>query len=314
LGLALLVLAPVIAGVTWWLRPGDPVAVLRAHAPIVTAVTRERLDGSGLERWRMATARGDTLSGLWKPAAGVPVSKAWSVVLLGGLETGERAATLIPDSLPVAVLAMDWPWPGRHTMQAHQIAAATPAIRRAVLSSPGTLAAGLFALALTGEAAPARIAVVGVSLGVPPAVAALALEPSPPPAALALVDGAADLTAMLDRGLLRERIPSWLVGPAARLGARLIHPLEPALHGHTARHLPVLIINARDDARLPPHGIHRLHAAFPTAEVRWREGTHVDPAQHELIASIAHEVHAWIEETQAGGFEAGKGRMARSAR
>ncbi len=321
-----LLLAAALAGGSvawWWTHPEDPSAELRAHAPRVARVLREPFGVRGLERWRLVMESGDTLTGLWRPdprgrpsgdsargsegaapiggaAAGGDSSRAsvnaaptgWAAVMMGGLVTGRHTALLLPDDLPVAVLALEWPWHGPRRMSPLKLLAAAPDIRRAVLAAPGVFAAGIDALEWTGCGSRARIVSVGVSLGVPVAVAALRVGPRP--AALVLVDGAADLAAMIARGLEREGTPAWLAAPLARLGARLIRPLEPSLHGDAGRGLRVLMINSRDDERLPRRAIERLHTAFPGAEVRWREGGHVRPSRRETLKAVAYEICAWL--------------------
>ncbi|HEX5633888.1 MAG TPA: hypothetical protein VFX50_11705, partial [Gemmatimonadales bacterium] len=86
--------------------------------------------GPGFERWRMIGAHRDTVTGIWRSGAadGAGPSSAqphWSVVVLGGIGTDDRAALLVPDSLPVNVLAVSWPWKGARQMGAWQFVAST---------------------------------------------------------------------------------------------------------------------------------------------------------------------------------------------
>mgnify|MGYP003693744153 CR=1 FL=1 len=107
-------IALTLVAVAWWTHPPDPEAEVRVqHRPLVAL---ERVPapelGRGVERWRMVAAAGDTVVGLWRAGAS-PESSEWAVVILGGIGTDDRAALLVPDSLPVGVLAVSWPWEGR---------------------------------------------------------------------------------------------------------------------------------------------------------------------------------------------------------
>jgi hypothetical protein len=283
----------------WWMFPPDPVKVLERERLTLAGVAREPLPelGARLERWRLLTTGNDTLFAMWRPAP--PARDArWTVVLLGGLGTGDRAAALIPDDLPVHVLAVDWPWRGPREMEPAEFARKIPAVRGAILRSPAVLALGIDAVRREDPnrglgRPPARVALLGASLGVPPAMAALRI--SDPPDALLLLDGSADLESVLRRdleGMNESRVPA---APAAALAARLIHPLEPARHFDAAARVPTFVMNAERDERLPREAVLALHAGLPHAEHRWRADTHVGPGRLLTIASMATEAYAWLE-------------------
>jgi hypothetical protein len=137
------------------------------------------------------------------------------------------------------------------------------------------------------------VALVGTSLGVPPAIAALRIAEAPD--ALLLLDGSADIEAVLRRdleGMKEHRLPA---GPLAAFAARLIHPLEPARHFDAAARLPTLVLNAQHDERLPRAAVLALHAGLPNADRRWRADTHVGPERAITIADMAREAHAWLD-------------------
>ena len=213
--------------------------------------------------------------------------------MMGGLETGERAALLIPAGLAANALAMDWPWHESRKLSAFGIAIRLGAIREAILRSPAALALGVAAAARDSGVDASRIALIGVSLGAPPAVAAFRLTEMPE--ALAIVDGAADLETLLDAGLRREGCPGFLARPLAAIAFRLIRSLEPSLNAAAVAGRRVLLINAERDQLQPRRAIERLHRAFPGAEVRWRAARHLDPGEHETIDAIARQVEAWLE-------------------
>ena len=284
----------------WWTHPGDPARELRdRHHPLVTL---ERVPapglGRGLERWSMIAADSDTVTGVWR--VGAQANPSWVVVLLGGIGTDDRSALLVPDSLPIGVLAVSWPWKGPRQMKPQEFLLRVPAIRGALLETPGAIAHGVEA---ARRACPgARVALIGASLGVPPTVAALALANVD---ALVLVDGAADL-----RRLLRSEVGNELgrgmaaraLAPiAASLGARLVSPLEPAHHGSFARALPVLFVDAEDEERYPPECVARLHATFPHAVHARHPGGHIRPENAAQVASVIARAASWLDTLSVPG-------------
>uniref|UniRef100_A0A832I5S7 Alpha/beta hydrolase n=1 Tax=Eiseniibacteriota bacterium TaxID=2212470 RepID=A0A832I5S7_UNCEI len=281
-----------LALAAWWLWPSDGVAELRArHAPLVRVLRAPRPDlGPGVERWVMVTARGDTVRGLWRPAPG---AGRWTAVLLGGIGTGDRAALLVPPGLGVSVLAIEWTWDGPRRLGALGLLANAGAIRDAALASPAALATGLEAAARAPGVDTARVALLGVSLGVPPALAALWL--SSVPDAVALVHGAGDLAMPFARGLERAGVRPGLARAGGALAARLLRPLEPWRNARAARGVPVLLVNSDADELLPRPSIARLHAALPHATVRWEDGAHIRPQQRDRIARLSARVLDWLE-------------------
>jgi pimeloyl-ACP methyl ester carboxylesterase len=295
LALALLVLAGLatLAAAWWWSHPPDAVKSLRAwQAPLARLERVPRPDlGARVERWRLIDARGDTTFALWRAAA-PGASRPWTVVMLGGIGTGDRAALLLPEEVAAHVLAVDWPWRGEREMNGARLAYMVPRLRAALLRTPACLALGLEAVARAPETDTARVALLGASLGAPPSIAALSL--STVPDALVLVDGFAGLAAALRVGLERETRPRWAARPLAALAARLLSPLEPERH-RAALGLPALVVNAAHDERLPRESIERLHALLPHATVRVRADTHVLPERLALIAELARSASAWLD-------------------
>lgn len=271
----------------------DPRRELVQRVSPVASVARElRADlGPRIERWRMVMLAGDTLEGLWRGAP-PSVRSPWTIVLLGGIGTDDRAALVVPEDMPAHVLAMRWPWHGARRMSTTQFLAALPAMREALVRSPATMVAGVEAA--EREAGPERIALLGVSLGVPTAIAAASLTGTP--RALILVDGAADLRHLMRHELGRQRVAGWLAGPAARLGAWLLAPLEPRVHARSLAARRVLLFNSRRDDRAPEGGAARLHALFPRATVVWRGGTHILPTQSAVIDQISARTVDWLDQ------------------
>lgn len=283
----------------WWTHPPDPAADLGARGHALERVERVPAPELGVrvERWRMISAKPDTVTGLWRGpaprAAAEAGPEAWAVVMLGGIGTDDRATLLVPDSLPVGVLAVSWPWKGSRHMSHGEFLTRLPAIRAAMLATPAAMARGVAAVR---DVAPGRrVALLGASLGAPPTIAALSLAR---PDALVIVDGVADLGRLLSSETARTLgggPAARLVAPAAgALGARLVASLEPSRHAAEARGIPVLLLDARGEERLPPECVAALHAAFPAASRATHAGRHMRPEEHEEIQAIVEAAWSWL--------------------
>jgi pimeloyl-ACP methyl ester carboxylesterase len=270
-------------------------ALVRRTQPVVH-VLREPLPGLGLgvERWRIVLANGDTVRALWRRSTG-SAETPWTVVLMGGLHTGDRAALILPEGTTAHVLAVDWPWTGPRRMSVVRFVVSLPAIREALLRTPGTLAAGLAAVRASGEVDRERVASLGASLGAPIAVAALSVGDRP--AALVLIDAGGDLCTML-RAEADRYAPGWIAAIAGPIAAWLVRPLEPEVHASAAAGLPTLLLGAQNDERLPAGVRERMHALVPHAEARWREGPHIRPHQEATIEALTAEIAEWLERCQ----------------
>ena len=271
----------------------DPTPSLRSHYSPLARVERRAAPayGARVQRWWLISARGDTFRALWRPVP-AGVKRPWTAVMLGGFDTGDRAALLLPEDSTFNTLAVDWPWRGPHRLSPAEFVIRLPAIQRAVMRSPSVLALGAEAVARTRGVDASRIVLVGASLGAPPALAALRLTPLPD--AVVLVDAGADLELLVRDALRRE---GWLSGPAALSAAgafQWLWPLEPALNAPAAAGLPVLLMNSTGDERVPRASAARLHASLPHATVRWRNGPHLRPSQRGVIARLVADVNAWL--------------------
>ena len=294
LGVFMLFGLALVAFAWWWTHPGEPESELRKHwAPLAKLDREPRADlGARIERWTLTDEKGRVVSGLWRAASDNAV-QPWTVVLLGGIGTGDRAALLIPDEIPANVLAIDWPWDGKLQMGVSEFASQLPKIRESILRSPAVVALGVEACKDQPEVDASRVALLGVSLGVPPTLAALQL--SDDVGAIALLDGAANIQALLRNDMDGYVKQGWLADMLAAVGARLIIAIEPIRNAEAATSVPTLLVNAKNDERLPIETVEALHAAMPHADTQWRADIHVNPGRPETIAKLAVFVNGWLE-------------------
>jgi hypothetical protein len=166
------------------------------------------------------------------PADGGPPRKRALAILLGGLDTGRAAIDLVPDTGEVAVAALSYPYRGKRDHDGLGWIVEVPAIQDALRDTPAAI---LLALDWASEQPwvdPARIELLGVSLGAPFACVAgagHALLPRVVAARRRIPDPA-------PRALLRKRIP-WLPRASSPRVANLAYAdtLAPGVGSHGSR-------------------------------------------------------------------------------
>lgn len=219
------------------------------------------------------------------PAAGERLPLA---LMLGGRETGRRAVDLVPSLHGWAVAALDYPDPGPIDPGTLGAVRALPRVRAALRHVVPALHLALEALLQDPRIDPRHVELVGVSLGsifvIPEAVRNRRVR------RLWLMDGAGDLPALL-RHALEPEIPS---RPLRDLSARLIYQLAYGPRFEPERWLPqfapreVVLVNARDDRRLPVRSVLALQqAAREPKRIIWLEGGHVRPSRVDELRALA---------------------------
>jgi fermentation-respiration switch protein FrsA (DUF1100 family) len=227
------------------------------------------------------------------PAAPAAPRSLLGVLLLGGIGTGRRAATLVAPEFRGLILSCDYPFRDPSDFSGAQFALLLPAIRRDVLGTPDALRIAASYLLSRPEVDSARLAGVGASLGVP-VVSAWASRDRRV-AAVALVMGGADLRALFDANL-GGRIRSAAVRSCvAALFAVLLGPLEPARTVGGIAPRPVLIVGAPSDERIPRRSTELLYAAArDPKELRWLGSRHMLPRDIPLLQAVTDSTLAWV--------------------
>ena len=210
------------------------------------------------------------------------------LMLLGGHRTGADAVELFDDVGSRIVVALDYPYDGPfRTRTLASTLGAVPAIRRAFLDAAPAIWLATDWLLTQEWADPERIALAGVSLGVPFAATAAAHDERI--AALVLVHGAADNRAWIAQNIARRADLGPLLGPAATVANWLVYG---DLHD-TDRHVamlsprPVVIVGAREDERVPAGQAEMLfEAAGEPRRLRWTAGRHVQTGRKDVVDEL----------------------------
>jgi fermentation-respiration switch protein FrsA (DUF1100 family) len=276
-----------------WLLQGRPVgsgelwrAAVATDSSPHQAYRLERIDLTATTGRRVSCA-------LRRPAKAAARRSLLGVVLLGGIGTGRRAATLVAPNFGGLVLSCDYPWQDPTTFSRLRFVATLPAIRRDVLNTPEALRIAASYLLSLPEMDTSRLAAVGASLGVPP-VSAWASEDRRV-AAVALVMGGADLQEVFEANLGAQVEWPALRRPVASLFAHLLQPLEPARTVGLIAPRPVLIIGAPHDERIPRHSTELLYAAAREPKgLQWIGGRHMLPRDTALLKEVTDSTFTWV--------------------
>ncbi len=224
------------------------------------------------------------------PAGGGPARPA--VLLLGGHRTGRRATQLIPGTHKAVVATMSYPTRIERIERPGDILAA----RRAILDTPAALMLCADYLCARPDVDPARIELVGVSLGAPFACVAGALDARF--ARVWSIHGGGSPPRLLAGALRRRLSPPLLCWLAGRLIAPLAHgiPLAPEKWVGRIAPRPFVMVNASDDDSIPRACVDVLHAAAgEPKELLWVTGGHIDKRKQEQILGLCALVLEHIE-------------------
>ena len=219
------------------------------------------------------------------------------LVLLGGHRTGRNAVGLVGHPGRAVMVALDYPHHADNGIRsATDLFRGIRSVQRALLDTPPAASAVLDWLETQDWADTARAELVGVSFGAPFVAVAGALDERFK--RVWIIHGGAGNRGWIEHNL-RDRIPqNWLRPLAASLVHLMAYGNSFDTEDWVARIAPrpVVVIGARDDARLPEHKVENIYrAAGQPKELIWTEGGHVDPRRPELVQALLGIVRTRIE-------------------
>lgn len=302
---ALLVVVLAVAGAFHLHRDAEPYFA-RRHGELRSAALEQRraLGADAIEYRRLVSS-----SGLECPLAvrtppladadGERREKLPLVVLVGGHRTGRDAVALMPEGEGLIAAALSYPFDGEVAPKGWRAVAALPRIRRALLDAVPCLSLVVDHLEQHPRVDSARIELVGVSLGAPIAVAAGGVDERF--ARVWSVHGGGAFTTMLAHNLPEEVQSPPLRAPLAAFGALIVAPLEPERFAASISPRPFVMINSRDDERIPRASVDSLFAAAEQPkELLWVDGRHVGPRRAETLERLLALVLPRVGERRAG--------------
>jgi dienelactone hydrolase len=289
-----LALALLLAFGAWSVERDPTPRFLARRSRLVEVVPQERTlaDGTLVERLRLRAANGLAVElAVKRPVDSGPPLRRPLVVLLGGFETGRDAVDLVAEPRGLVLAALSYPFSGPPPAHGARGILALPALRAGILDTPPAVLLALDHLLARPDVDPARVELVGVSLGAPFAVVAGALDPRC--RRVWSVHGAGDLPLLIDTAL-HDAIP---LGPVRRAVAELAYlaaggpAVAPERWVGRIAPRPFVMLNAKDDERMPRRAILALYTrARPPKELHWLPGPHIEPERRQVVQRLIDEV------------------------
>jgi dienelactone hydrolase len=271
-------LAAGVAGGLWLTR--DPEPRMLARRSVLADVTEGPVVPDGNHELRDVTLRAE--SGLEveltikRPISGDETqARRPLAIVLGGHRSGRSAIQFIPDAGDMIVATLSYPYAGEPRPDALAFVRDIPSIRQAFLDTPPAIMLALDYLLMQPDVDPDWIELVGVSLGGPFVTIAAALDERI--SRVWVVHGSAGSYGPLEVSMRRGIPVPGLRHAAAALSALIINgpSMAPEQWAYRVAPRPFVMVNARDDERMPRELVQRLFdGASEPKSIVWLPGGH----------------------------------------
>jgi dienelactone hydrolase len=210
-----------------------------------------------------------------------------AIVVIGGTHTGRMAAELFTPDEPYVILGLDYPWEGPRELNWFQFLVRIFDVRRAMLLTPSAVMLATDYLESRPDVDISGLVLAGASFGAQLITIAGALDDRA--GSVLIIYGGGDYAALL-RANLKVK-PVWLRSVIASAGAGLLAPIEPLDYAGLIAPRRTVILNGREDDRIPHESVERLYeAAGEPKELVWLDAGHInsrDPSSIERVLRAA---------------------------
>jgi pimeloyl-ACP methyl ester carboxylesterase len=289
------------AGVALWLSIWSPGALIRDPLPLYrqasATVTADETGKRDIQDVRLVDPDGNVVSfSISLPKGGFADEageKLPALVVISGFRSARDNLKYIPEPGPNAIISYDYPYNSQEWKAASLVGRIMIA-RRVAFRLPNDVAGLMAWIRRQHWADQGRISLAGVSLGAIalPVIRRRASATGQTDGPSVIAYGGVGLQTLTAANL--ELSPDWLRELAAWGISLALRPLEPATHLSEISG-PFLLINGRDDERLPAESIRRLHALTPEPKTVINvDGPHIDGNRLEIVENTVRLARVWL--------------------
>lgn len=216
-----------------------------------------------------------------------------SLVVISGFRSAHQNLDRIPEPGANAIISYDYPYDSKEWKDASFLGRALIA-RQVAYRIPNEVAGLMAWVRRQPWADPSRISLAGVSLGAValPVIRRRAAATGQTDGPSVIAYGGTDLQSLAAANL--KVSPGWLREIAAWVIWLLLKPLEPEAH-LTEIAGPFLLINGKNDERIPAESVTRLQQLTPEPKTVINvEGAHIDGNRPEIIENTVRLARVWL--------------------
>ena len=221
------------------------------------------------------------------------VEKLPTLVVISGFRSANHNLERIPEPGPNAIISYDYPYDSKEWKEADFFSRALIA-RRVAYRLPNEVAGLMAWVRRQPWADTSRISLAGISLGAValPVIKRRAAATGQTDGPSVIAYGGVDIQALAAANL--KISPSWIREIAAWIVWLLLKPLEPESHLPEISG-PFLVINGKNDERLPAESVSRLQTLLPEPKTILNvEGAHIDGNRPEIIENTVRLARVWL--------------------